>query len=205
LDEADHSSDLMMELFPELLDSPEFFFSQPSKKAMRRFPAVEPMPRQLSIAMRAERILDDRIRSNVAEVADVTLRIVPSLLHHSKQPVGERGRAMRADCPSHFGKFLSVIMMNRGISDERAARGEIIRQVLFQGSRRQSLRTRADGEANLAVVASRGSRSKQSGKANFPLPGVSFWEANHAPSYPDLLAPSLAPTHDSNTTFWIRQ
>jgi hypothetical protein len=185
----------MLELFPELLASPEFFFAQPSKKALRRFPAVEPMPRQLSIAMRADRILDDRIRSNVAEVADVTMRIVPSILLHSKLPVGDLGRAMRADRPSRFGKFLSAIMMNRGMSDETSARGEIVRQVLFQGSRQQSLRTRADGEATLPVVASRGHRSKHSVKANFP----------HAPSYPDLLAPSLPPTHDSNTTFWIRQ
>jgi hypothetical protein len=186
----------MLELFPELLDSPEFFFAQPSKKALRRFPSVEPMPRQLSIAMRADRVLDDRIRSNVAEVADVTMRIVPSLLHHSKLSVGDRGRAMRADCPSHLGKFLSAIMMNRGISDEGAARGMIVRQVLFQGSRQQSLPPRANGKANLPVVASRGNRSKHAGKANFPL---------GAPSYPDLLAPSLPPTHDSNTTFWIRQ
>jgi hypothetical protein len=76
-DEADHSCELMLEIFPELTNSPDIYYVTPSKKALRRFPCTDaslqrPFPD--TIQQPAHRILSDQIHRIVVEIADIGLR-----------------------------------------------------------------------------------------------------------------------------------
>ena len=77
-EEADASCELMQEIFPELLHSVSIYYVTPSKKALRRFPCPEVMPRPPENAVPVHRRLSDHIHRAVVEVADLGLRELPS-------------------------------------------------------------------------------------------------------------------------------
>jgi hypothetical protein len=80
-EEADHSCELMLEIFPELTNSPDIYYVTPSKKALRRFPCMDaslqrPFPD--TIQQPAHRMLSDQIHRIVVEIADIGLRKIPA-------------------------------------------------------------------------------------------------------------------------------
>jgi hypothetical protein len=131
-EEADHSVELMLEIFPELHDSTDLFFIMPAKKAIRRFPTSQPLPRPLHRSMHAHRILDDRIRRAIVEVADVALQKLPSLTINLEQKMTSRRLAAK----SH-PRLLEAVMSARGISNEGAVLPVVIGEILLKGTRRQ--------------------------------------------------------------------
>jgi hypothetical protein len=76
---ANESMTFMLTLFPELQESTNIIFREPSKKGQRRFRALHhaapPLPRE----QWAHIVLDERIRRNMREVASHALLTVPAL------------------------------------------------------------------------------------------------------------------------------
>ena len=129
LQEADRSSELFLQLFPELRDSTNIFFMAPSKRALRRFPSSSgTTPSVLDQSMWAHRILDDRIRHNTAEIADITLHCVP-----------ERMKPLEAGCCLQKSiaqtRMVKSIMSSRRIQCESMARRIIMQEKLFDSRR----------------------------------------------------------------------
>jgi hypothetical protein len=161
-DEADQSAELMLEIFPELDESTDLFFTVPSKKALRRFPALNPLPPRLDPSMRAHRILDDRIRWAVTEAADAALQKVPSLTIDLETKLTSRHLA--AD-----SRFLEAVMSSRGIVNKYAARRVIICEILLKGKRRQSSLAVRETHPRAFVQNEKGAKSTA-------YPGTNFWD-----------------------------
>ena len=89
-DDADASARVTSEIFPELKNSSDIFFREPSKKALRRIPANNPMPEPLSADLWTTTSLTRRIARDVAEVADTAMRKVPVLTEVFNKGQGPR-------------------------------------------------------------------------------------------------------------------
>lgn len=183
-EEADHSAEFVSEIFPELQESADIFFMTVSKKALRRFPATDPTPRPLGHTLQASRLLDDRVRRAVAEVADVAVRKVPSLAVHL-----DHGMQSRRAVADRHGRFLKCVMTARAITSEIAARSLIIHQMLLKDSRYHHplSAAKAANVSEVARVPTNGSRLI--GKR---YPGTNFWDSavtesnNTQVTFPDL-------------------
>lgn len=94
---ANDSSAFMLEFFPELQHSPDMHFRDPSKKGVRRAKKLSSItPRPLDKHLCIHTLYGDRLRRNVREVADASLRVVPSLtLRMSKLEDKRRRRDLR--------------------------------------------------------------------------------------------------------------
>jgi len=95
---ADESFGFMLELFPELEHSPDIHFREPSRKGMRRVRGLSnnSIPRPLDKHLRIHTLHGDRVRRNVREVADVSLRMVPYVsLRLGKLDEEQREKYMR--------------------------------------------------------------------------------------------------------------
>ena len=125
LDEADRSSELFLQLFPELRDSTNIFFVAPSNKALRRFPSASgTTPSVLDQSLWAHRILDDRIRHHTAEIADISLHCVPERMKRL-----EAGGCFQKSIAQT--RMVKSIMSSRGIQCESMARRIIMQEKLF--------------------------------------------------------------------------
>ena len=83
LDQASESAALMYELFPELRNSDTLRFVEPSRKGIRRFRYdMKPVADFETTTLRAQKLVDDRIRNNVSLVASAGLCRIPVLMHH---------------------------------------------------------------------------------------------------------------------------
>ena len=80
LDLAKQSAMLMYKLFPELKNSDTLRFVEPSRKGIRRFRYDFTIPAADYETLRAQKVIDDRIRRNVSLVASVGMCRIPSLL-----------------------------------------------------------------------------------------------------------------------------
>jgi hypothetical protein len=69
----------MLDIFPELKDSTNIIFLEPSKKGLKRFRHSGNVPEPLESPMFAHLSLSSRIHQHVREVADLSLRKVPAL------------------------------------------------------------------------------------------------------------------------------
>lgn len=173
-DEADQSAKLILEMFPELNDSTDLFFLMPSKKAFRRFPASQPLPRPLDRSMRAHRILHDRISRATVEVADIALRKLPSLtIYLDKKLTSKRLVA------NVHPRLLEAVITTRGISNPFVARQVFIREVLLSGTRRQSSFVER-GKNLKGIVEKNYGGGKLNGKNTYH--GANFWEVEQSAS-----------------------
>lgn len=155
----------MFDIFPELHNSSEIIFLSPSKKAIRRFPTCDPAPKPLRSTFWAQKILDDRIRVYVAEIADLSLRVVPSLMERLNTDGKNSARSTTRET--------SALLLVPSFE---------IRRRLFQ---KQGYQT--------SKVAERTHHTKVNGICSFGIkPGrTAVSNALEAPSYPDLLAPVM--------------
>lgn len=122
-EEASQSGELIQELFPELCESTDIIFVPPSRKALRRFPSSKSIQPPLDRSMWAHRILDDRIRRNVSEIADISLRIVPILMIRLQ-------RKSVVPCNVAMTRLIQSIMISRNILDESTARIILVQEKL---------------------------------------------------------------------------
>ncbi|KAL7579118.1 hypothetical protein ACA910_019148 [Epithemia clementina (nom. ined.)] len=82
LDHADESAALMYELFPELRNSDTLRFVEPSRKGIRRFRYdIRPVAEFETTTLRAQKLVDDRVRKNVSSVASAGMCQIPVLLN----------------------------------------------------------------------------------------------------------------------------
>lgn len=198
-EECDRSAEVMLQLFPELRESTDMFFMLPSKKALRRFPSSNTIPSLLERSMWAHRILDDRIRRGVCEVADCSLRRVPSLTIRLECRSGSKSLEAKS-------RLLKATMSERRISDKSVAKRIIIQEVLLGKARADDSITLDRANAGLG-----GPGAGQSKKTNASsLPGANFWEGGRGSS--TNAATNIIQNGNGQTTqvfpgesFWVRQ
>lgn len=106
---ANQSEMLMMEVFPELEEASNVIFNLPSKKILKRFRHVNPVPPRLGKSLWAHSILKDQVSRNVREVA-------VSALQGAKVPAVKAAKAI--DGPKRFTKSATEA---RYISRRRAS------------------------------------------------------------------------------------
>ena len=138
--EADLSAALMTEIFPELVHSTDIQFLLPSKKALRRFPCATVFPRPLPDFLNAQTLLSDRIRCNLAEIADIAMRRVPALLAKIEDRNLEAKLAHPKTDETKWRTHTSTIATRqRPNNNDRQARVAIIRHALQIQNRTSSL------------------------------------------------------------------
>ena len=192
--ESDRSAEVMLKLFPELRDSTDLFFTTPSKKALRRFPSPNPIPPPLDQSMWAHRILEDRIRRDVSEVADSALRRVPSLTIRLENRLGSNP-LMEAQ-----SRLLKAAMSTRGIANRYATSRIVIQEVLLGKTRADDVSAAPEAKPGATASPAAGHKLDQSlnGTANDTYPGANFWEDDHNGNAADG-------ERFPGEGFWIRQ
>ena len=106
---ANQSEMLMMQVFPELEEASNIVFNLPSKKILKRFRHVNPIPPRLGKSNWTHSILKDQISRNVREVA-------VSALQGAKLPAVKAAKIING--PSRFTKSANEA---RYISRRRAS------------------------------------------------------------------------------------
>lgn len=160
----------MLHLFPELGDSTNIFFVLPSRKSLRRLPSSDLLPLPLDRTMWAHTFLDDRIHRNVAEVADVGLRLVPSLL-------GSLGKALEShDKESATLRRLDAVIGVHGSSDYYSARRIFIQEVLLQQAGYLHSTSQKGTTSSRESASTR--NNAMSTERHTSYPGDNFWERN---------------------------
>jgi hypothetical protein len=130
-DEADQSANLMMEIFPELLHSTDIYFVLPSKKALRRFPCIDVLPRPLPTTLQGHRLLSDRIHRNLVEIADLALRQIPQRAVALDRYIESKSRqSTKSTIYEWSTQRLKAMVQNGSYSNESEARIAIIRTAL---------------------------------------------------------------------------
>ena len=138
--EADLSAALMTEIFPELVHSTDIQFLLPSKKALRRFPFATVFPRPLPDFLNAQTLLSDRIRCNLAEIADIAMRRVPALLAKiDDRNLEAKWTHPKADETKWRTRTSTIAMRQRPNVNDQQARVAIIRRALQFQNRTSSL------------------------------------------------------------------
>lgn len=127
---AEESSKLMMELFPEIKDFSDMHFRELCKKTRGRFKASTLRPDPLEPRLRVHMLYRDRIRRNVLAVADLSLRLVPSLTLRLA-PLEERVRAERRSRNRQLYLRMSNLK-NQQLSDVRVS---VMRDLVHQENR----------------------------------------------------------------------
>lgn len=141
-DEADLSAALMTEIFPELVYSSDMHFILPSKKALRRFPSATVLPRPLPDTLNAQYLLSDSIRRNLAEIADLAMRRIPSLIVELDRKIADN-QWKTEEVKLQTRKLTAAIRQRPNMSDSEA-RVAIIRQALhIQNRTTSSIATRS--------------------------------------------------------------
>jgi len=163
----------MLELFPELKDSTNIFFIEPTKKGLRRFRSSELLPGPLEEAMWAHTLLDTRIRQNVKEVASLRLGRVPALLDRLNKTDDRHEDTIRQQ---------QAIMKSRGYTEWKQCRLEIMKDFLLP----------SEQNSNMTVINGAGSRHSEesdlkssatvrtSNLTTKSLPGADFWANDDA-------------------------
>lgn len=136
--QASDSVALMLELFPELADSTNLIYREPSKKGIRRLKSSSTLPGALEPSERAHTMLQDRIHRNVRLVAEIGLLRVPSLsIHLSKLDEPRVQDLWKIQIESN-------IMLVRGIDDRVTCRRTLMREWLYSTERSKSPRELTD-------------------------------------------------------------
>lgn len=147
----------MVELFPELEVSTNILYRELSSKVKRRFTKAIAVPKPLERDMWAHEFLSNRIRANIREVADVSIRIVPKVMARLEK-VGSRDRAAEVE----------HLYMIAPLSDPKDTRAKIISSFLDSG-RSVSATFTANGASNREKTWEVNREEKEN------APAVSFW------------------------------
>ena len=129
-DEADLSAALLTEIFPELVYSSDIQFMLPSKKALRRFPCATVLPRPLPEKLNAHCLLSDRIRHNLAEIADLAVRRLPALMMELDRSLTAKLAHLKIDEPKWRTRTMMTAIRPGPKINGREDRVAIIRHAL---------------------------------------------------------------------------
>lgn len=209
-EEAGRSAELFIKLFPELRDSTNIFFMQPSKKALRRFPLSNialPLP-LLDETMWAHRILDDRIRHHTTEIADISLHQIPARMDRLEKALPSK----RCKAQS---RMIKSVMSSRSMSNESMARLVIIRKALFGTADVATAPHIVEAEPTGSLNRkARNASDKSNGVSIAAFPGANFWEQDDGGTSTVSLATSGRNGNAQSSRrgesfpgdrFWVRQ
>lgn len=162
-DQAGDSTTLVLELFPELKESSNIHFRDPSKKGIRRLKHNSIiLPGPLEPDECAHNVLQDRIRRNVVEVADLSLRRVSQLSVKLAIPHA-------VDPGSGYQK---AELRKAKMRATRTANWRVCRLVIVRGFVSRHMRSSIQKKASKNPFDSHG------GKENYP--GENFWESDES-------------------------
>lgn len=102
----------------------------PSKKALRRFPCATVLPRPLPEKLNAHCFLSDRIRHNLAEIADLAVRRLPALMMELDRSLEAKLPHPKIDEPKWRTRTMTTAIRPRPKINEREDRVAIIRHAL---------------------------------------------------------------------------
>jgi len=186
-EKADASTAFMYEIFPELKDSTNIRFKEPSKKAVRRFRSSGYQPAPLDKSRWAHNFRIERTRRHVVEVADLSLRVVPRLSDRLSKL-----DAHREEHSIHNANRQEALMKSMDLFPWRKCRIVFMKSYVASstqvGSGVPALKNTSNGVNGHKAFdsltqeaisdTSKSQRPDANGVQNSKYPGTNFWEGD---------------------------